>query len=200
MTSTADQIDNARRRELILAMAAAIGSMTLSGPARAAALAVIQETLALPEPDPGTGDTPSFDLFFRLSKLVTGRSRLDPAVARRMHDVFNGEPWVRKHAETAYAQIVAALRARNETATVAELVARGIVQDGEKWFVSHLLTTWYLGVYYHPDRDDVRITFDKALMHELLADYRPVPGFSDRETGFWHDRPDVSERRDGTSP
>lgn len=172
------------RREFVVMLASAIAAGAAGVHARTAGRGL----LALPRltPDPAA---PTFAVFYRLSQMVTGRIDLDREVARRMFDVFRDEPWAGKHLATAYTAAADALEEGGPDGTMADVLRAGVLQDGERWFVSHLLTTWYLGVYYHPDRPTVRITYRGALMHEAVADYRPVPGFAESETGAWAVRP-----------
>ena len=166
-----------------------LASAIAAGAAGVEARTISRELLDLPRLAPDPSAAPAFPVFYRLSQLVTGRVDLDRGVARRMFEAFRDEPWAGKHLATAYALVADALETAGPGATLDGVLSAGVLEDGERWFVSHLLTTWYLGVYYHPDRPSVRITYRGALMHEAVADYRPTPGFSDRKTGAWSIRP-----------
>ena len=60
--------------------------------------------------------------------------------------------------------------------------------SGERWFIGHLLVTWYTGVYYHAVGNQ-RVGFEESLMHRALADMRTAPTIC-REAGFWAAPPD----------
>ena len=55
---------------------------------------------------------------------------------------------------------------------------------GERWFVSHLVSIWYLGVYYHEQRSIQRITSDGALMYEAVRGLLPAPYVERRNCRF----------------
>ncbi|MEM6587111.1 MAG: sugar dehydrogenase complex small subunit [Pseudomonadota bacterium] len=176
------------KREFILATASSIAGLICSTPS-------VTASALLDGHNPVNSDpaAPSFEVFYRLSQLVTLRDDLDVAYSKDVFAAFQGEPWVEKHISTSYAMITALLEGQTEK-TISPIFAEEFFEFGERWFVSHLLTTYYLGVYYHDERPNRRVTYDKALMFELLADYRPVPGFSDGAPGDWVKTPPIDPR------
>lgn len=59
---------------------------------------------------------------------------------------------------------------------------------GEQWFISHLLVTWYTGVYYH-DRGNHHVTLKHALMYKKLDYYRHPPTYCIGAPGSWRTPP-----------
>jgi hypothetical protein len=67
------------------------------------------------------------------------------------------------------------------------------LDDGEKWFINHLLTTWYLGIYYHEQRPMQLISREKALIFDAARGAIPIPLFEATGFGAWVDPPDIKE-------
>ena len=91
------------------------------------------------------------------------------------------EPWGAEHISGAYRKL---RQQPNESATVEKLT------EGEGWFVSHLLTTWYLGVYYHEKRPTQRVTYEHALMFDAVKDWLPIPLLESTGPGNWQKSPE----------
>ena len=144
-------------------------------------------TIRLPEVD-ATGDV-SFALFHALSRIVTLREHLDEDVARRMYPLFLAEPWGVHHIRSTYAQLLAVLnlpaanRGPNHPATNTQL------GNAQAWFASHVLTTWYLGVYYHERTAPIRVMHSEALMFDAAGSTLPRPYFEATGFGNWSHRP-----------
>jgi len=158
---------NLSRRALLAAL---IGSGIVTGLWRhliAGAEANPFPDLKLPEPGP-TDRPPSFEIFLALSQLVTLRQQLDDAVARRMFPLFLDEPWGEHHIHSTYAQILSLTRTSgDELLQQAHPAASSTLGKGQAWFAAHLLTTWYLGIYYHERMPPVRVAYSEALMHDI---------------------------------
>jgi hypothetical protein len=152
-------------------------------------------SLELVLPEPGDHNAPSFEVFAALSRIVMLRADLDLDLARRMYSVFMAEPWGPKHIGTAYARLRQAIIARSKVLNDAEPVPLDDLDSGEKWFVSHLLVTWYLGVYYHEQRPTQRITLDGALMFDAVRGLMPKPFIEDVGFGAWADVPPGIDKR-----
>lgn len=114
--------------------------------------------------------------------LVTCHDDLDRSVSDRLYPVFMEEPWGPKHIATAYAVIHAAVPPDGLTC---EPVHRVSLDTGEAWFVEHLVTTWYLGVYYHAERPTRRLLYEEALMFGPVADLLPIPLIEAVPYGDW---------------
>jgi hypothetical protein len=140
-------------------------------------------------PPPGDPQAPSFEVFLELSRIVLLRDRLDEQTARSMYRIFRDEQWGPKHIHTAYAVLRAAIIERGKKANPANPVSRSVLGAGEKWFVSHLITTWYLGVYYHERHPTQRITYEHALMFDAVRGTLPIPYFESTGYGAWAELP-----------
>jgi hypothetical protein len=171
----------------------------LAGGAAAAVWAVPhgdKSKLDLALPEAGDPNKPSLEVFAALSRIVLLRSDLDPEVTQRMYKVFMDEPWGPKHVGTAYGRLRRAIIARNSMPRDAEPVPLDPLDGGEKWFVSHLLVTWYLGVYYHEKRPTQRITLDGALMFESVRGLMPKPFLESTGFGAWAELPPTGDKGD----
>jgi hypothetical protein len=120
----------------------------------------------------------TLESFVALSSLVTLQDKLDNDTAQRMYDVFMKEPWGPEHMAGLFAKLRSALAGKKEELT-----------DGEKWFSGHLLTTWYLGVYYHESSPPLRLAYDTALMFRAGDGVIPVPLVESVAFGDWAKKP-----------
>lgn len=120
----------------------------------------------------------TFDKFVALSTLVTLQDRLDDATARRMYDVFMKEPWGTEHMAGLCDKLASVLMGKKQELT-----------GGEKWFSGHLLTTWYLGVYYHESSPPLRLAYETALMFRAGDGVIPVPLVESVAFGDWAKKP-----------
>jgi Membrane bound FAD containing D-sorbitol dehydrogenase len=137
---------------------------------------------------------PEFDEFLALSQIVLMRSNLDKAGARKLYDVFVEEPWGPKHIGHAYAVLRRELAQTRRHGGAVGPLSLSRLEDGERWFVKHLLTTWYLGVYYHAERPTQRLLYDEALMFDAIRGVIPVPFLEATGFGAWAEPPST----DGT--
>jgi hypothetical protein len=176
------------RRELALMLLGAVGAAPL-GIWQAAAddqrLIQIQLPVA-------RGAQPDFDIFLTLCRIVLMRERLDSAVARQLYQLFLDEPWGAKHIATAYAALREVLIARKSRGGM-DAVAKAKLPQGEIWFISHLATTWYVGVYYHPGRPTRWITLEHALMFDAARDIYPTRFRDNVGFGAWAAPPPKSQ-------
>ncbi len=121
-------------------------------------------------PDPATPPSgadptvPQFETFLALSRIVLARSDLDQNVARHLFEAFMDEPWGVDHISSAYAAL------RGDAAVQLKLLT-----PDDRWFVSHLVSTWYLGVYYREGQPPQRIAYEGALMHQAMQGLAPAP-------------------------
>lgn len=106
------------------------------------------------------------------------QDNLDGDTARRLYDVFMKEPWGVEHMTGLYAKLQSALAGKKQELT-----------EGEKWFSGHLLTTWYLGVYYHESSPPLRLAYDTALMFRAGDGVIPVPLVESVSYGDWAKKP-----------
>jgi len=182
------------RRETVAALGLAVASVLLGTGGPGGLEARTHRILAFPAPDVDPED-PSFEVFYRLSQLVAGRDELDMAAARKLYPVFMQEPWGPKHIATAFTEIYDVLTNAEGPLSVAAIVRDGQIGEGETWFVSHLLTTWYLGIYYHEARVE-RLLYEDALMWERVGAWKVIPGIPSETSRQWMDPP-AGHKRDG---
>lgn len=157
-----------RRRLIKTLLALGAGSVFLSCPG-AGSIAVAQ-----------TAGAPSPETFASLCALVTTHDNLDSGTMSAMYKVFMAEPWGPEHMAGLYAKLTAALKG-GKPATLTQ---------GEAWFARHLLSTWYLGIYYHEERPVQRITYEHALMFRVLQGKLPVPYLEATGFGKWAEAPE----------
>jgi len=145
--------------------------------------------LLLRLPEAGKAETVSFSVFYALSQLVTLREQLVEPVARRMFPLFMEEPWGRHHIHSTYAQLLVLLGVSTGKLVHIHPVAFDRLGKGQAWFASHLLTTWYLGVYYHESSVPVRVAHSEALMYAAVAPVLPAPFAGATGYGLWGEPP-----------
>lgn len=146
--------------------------------------------LALADPAGKAGHTVANDLdaFIRLSAMVTGVSELDRNTARKVLALISAEPWGKEHLRQIAGKLMPEWSAQALPASRQELFEPSRFSDGERWFIGHLMTTWFTGVYYHQTGNHV-VAYRDALMHVALQDVRPIPGHCDGTFGFWSEPP-----------
>lgn len=174
------------RREISICLLAAAASSAL--PSWWAGAKDDETSLRLNLPPVGDPYSPSFEVFLALSQIVLMRTDLDIPFARQMFQLFLREPWGPKHVSTAYAAL------RNVVITRAQRGGREAVEQatlpyGERWFISHLVTTWYTGVYYHPEEPTQWMTLHGAVMFDPTRGLIPKPYEQSVGFGKWADPP-----------
>ena len=183
------------RRQLATAIASVVGTGLLIK-FRISANEVEPEIIDLQLPDSSHIGPPSYEQFLALSKIVTCHESLDDEVAQKMFAVFMDEPWGPEHIKSTYRALHTATVAQAGKQEMPELLEGVTLTKGERWFVSHLLTTWYVGVYYHEERPDQRITFEGALMYEVLQNSL-FPWFSgERVPAYWTNPPQAFKAKE----
>lgn len=128
------------------------------------------------------------DAFLRLSAFVTGVAALDRETARQILDLIRAEPWGKEHLGQIAAKLLPSGPEAGLSGARGELLDPRRFTDGERWFIGHLLTTWFTGVYYHQIGNHV-VAYREALMHVALQDVRPAPGHCGGEFGYWSEPP-----------
>lgn len=131
---------------------------------------------------------PSFEVFYKLSQVLTCEPDLEKNAARKVFAVFQDEPWGKEHIASTYTAIVKA----NEQAkpqSITEMLDNKIFTEGEAWFVSHLITTWFLGVYYHQERPTQRVLYEEALMFSQVHDFTNIPYVEATGYASWAELP-----------
>lgn len=134
----------------------------------------------------GSGATT--DEFATLCKIVTLRDDLPQESLDAMYAVFKDEPWMTEHVTGLNNKIKRKLGgSKGKRPSMKDPAWQ--FSEGEKWFASHLLTTWYLGIYYHEERPTQRVLFEGALMFDALRGALPVTYLGATGFGNWAEPP-----------
>jgi hypothetical protein len=148
-----------------------------------------RKALELSLPPAGDSNAPSFEVFMELSRIVLLRDQLDVQIALRMYRLFMDEPWGAKHIHVAYTSLRSAIIERGRKANRKNPAPRSVLGPSENWFVSHLVTTWYLGIYYHEQRPTQRIAYEQALLFDAVRGTLPIPYLESTGYGTWAELP-----------
>lgn len=173
-------IDSGRRRVLglVAALLAMQGAPTL-------AWAALQDEV------PRVADE-DFQAFVTISVFLTGVKNLDLEIARKIYDHLRAEPWGKQHLELITVKISPLLMSESLVVPRWQLLHPTRFSETEHWFIQHILTTWYTGIYYFENTAQF-VTYQHALMNVALQDVRPTPGVSDGNYGFWSEPPAGAE-------
>jgi len=123
-------------------------------------------------------DVVSFKAFVQYIEKIFGFNHLNVDMSREIYELIQNEPWGMNHLSRVF----------NKSSGVSGEHLLAQLDEGEHWFLEHLLTTWLTGIYYH-NRMNIVVSYEYALMHEALVSIRPVPGISTETFGFWHQPP-----------
>ena len=136
-----------------------------------------------------THETVTFEHFYKLSSWVTYQNDLDEDVARYMFEVIKDEPWGDGHTAVVYNKLGRKIAEEQRVVDVAELIKTDYFEHGESWFISHIVMTWYLGIYYHNERETKLITYEGALMRKMAGEHVPIPYYGRTPYGEWSEPP-----------
>ena len=179
-----------KRRRVICASAASVLSGLLATPVSRLLLAAeTTKLLSQPWPELKKSKAPSFEVFYKLSQIVTCREMLSKDAAKKLFQVFMDEPWVEKHISTAYITLRKKLEETKANASLPALLEKGVLEPSEAWFVSHLITTWYLGVYYHHTTSPKLVLRQDALMWQATNGLVVQAGDPSLQPGYWASKP-----------
>lgn len=170
------------RRELLAILSCGLGIAGCTGSYLSSTHP--QDTLKIELPRNTDPENPGLDVFIALSKLITLKENLDHPTAEKIHRLVLEEPAGAHHLSSSYDILCSAfLDSKHKAATYSPYQAR--LDAGQQWFISHLLTTWYLGIYYHADRQTVRVTYEKSLMFDAVDFFYPIPMMEALTYGAW---------------
>lgn len=144
-----------------------------------------ESTLSLKLPEPGSAEAPLFEVFLALSQLVTLRPHLDEMLARRMYPLFLDEPWGAHHIHSTYAQLLGLIELSDGQLKPLPPLLKDGLGKGQAWFAGHLLTTWYLGIYYHARMPPMRVAYAEALMFDAVSPMLPNRFVGGTGFGVW---------------
>lgn len=134
-----------------------------------------------------------FQAFVTISVFLTGVKQLDMEIAREIFKRFQAEPWGKEHLEKITVKLTPLLMAESLVVPRWQLLHPTRFTETEHWFIQHILTTWYTGIYYFEDKAEF-IAYKRALMNVALQDVMPTPGFSESAFGFWTQLPPGAEK------
>ena len=146
-----------------------------------------QAWAAAPEKD-AAATVEDMKAFMRLSVFLTGVEKLDNEMAQKIFAYMFSEPWGKEHFEQVCAKLSPIFMVDSSIVPRWQLLYPNRFTEGERWFIRHLLTTWYTGVYYYEDKSQF-IAYRRALMNAALLDVMPTPGYSDGPFGAWSTPP-----------
>jgi hypothetical protein len=101
------------------------------------------------------------------------------------------EPWGKEHIVSCYKKLLVLLDTSRLVYPPYTDQVREKLSASEKWFISHLLTTWFVGVYYHESTPAKRILYQQALMFQSLQNDYPTPFIEKVGYGGWVTPPRV---------
>lgn len=133
-----------------------------------------------------------FRAFVAISVFLTGVQNLDLEIARNIYDHLRAEPWGKEHLEQITVKLSPLLMADSLVVPRWQLLHPTRFTETEHWFIQHILTTWYTGIYYF-EGTTLFIAYRRALMNVAVRDVMPTPGFSEAEFGFWSELPPGAE-------
>lgn len=176
------QID-VNRRTLLAALLK--GAVTTVAAHYWTGLATADSTLTIPGPEADAAGEASFAMFHALSRIVTLREHLDESAARRMYPLFMEEPWGAHHIHSTYTQLLGLIGQADRKQGIPFELTKGGLGKGQAWFADHLLTTWYLGVYYHARMPPLRVAYTEAIMFDAVAPTLPQRFVEGTGFGAW---------------
>lgn len=127
------------------------------------------------------------DAFRKLSSIISGVDQLDEETAQQILNCIRAEPWGKEHLAQIAEKILPPAKSRMPI-NRRKLLDHKQFTEGERWFIGHLLTTWFTGVYYHQTGNQV-VAYRNALMFQSIKEIRPIPGHCDAHFGFWSQPP-----------
>ncbi len=130
----------------------------------------------------------SLEKFLWLSQIITKQNNLDEQTSRIIYQLIMNEPYGNEHLKNVFARFKQHQAIADNDGDM--MVSTAGFSDGEQWFISHLLITWYTGVYYH-DKGNEFITIQNALMYDIQSDYRQPPTYCNGKSGFWIEPPNT---------
>jgi len=122
--------------------------------------------------------------FISLSVFLTGVDQLDRDIARKILDYLLAEPWGAENFEQINAKLSVFIADESSDIPRWRVLHSSRFAEGERWFIRHILTTWFTGIYYYGENVQF-ITYRHALMNKGLLDIMPASGYSDEPFGFW---------------
>ena len=132
----------------------------------------------------------NFTVFYKLSQWLTYREKLSEKAAKKLYKAFQNEPWGKEHIIQVYNKLQNSIENQDTSLDIQSLIEADYFSDGERWFILHLITTWYLGIYYHEDMLNQRVLYEEALMFSSLEGLATIPYYNATPYGDWSNPPE----------
>lgn len=123
--------------------------------------------------------------FMSLSATLIPNSNLNREAGLKIMSKLQSEPWGKEHLSRVLQKFSIG---ESSQASVEDAFAS--LDQGERWFVGHLLTTWVTGIYFHESGNHV-VSYSQALMHVSLRDIYPEPNMCDSDFAYWQKPPSL---------
>jgi len=130
----------------------------------------------------------SFENFIWLSQIITKQNNLDENISRKIYQLIMDEPYGDEHLKNVFTSFK-----QHRTIVGSDweiMINASNFSAGEQWFISHLLLTWYTGVYYH-DKGNHHVTLKHALMYKKISNFRTPPTYCAGAPGHWDGPPNT---------
>lgn len=124
----------------------------------------------------------SLEKFFWLSQIITKQNNLDEQTSRIIYQLIMDEPYGNEHLKNVFARFKRHQAISDNDGDM--MVSTLGFSEGEQWFMSHLLLTWYTGIYFH-ERGNQNVSLQYALMYQNLLNYRQPPSYCSGTYGYW---------------
>jgi Membrane bound FAD containing D-sorbitol dehydrogenase len=146
--------------------------------------AALLSTLVLPAAAQGTADV-ARSAFLELSRILTGRSALDPTQAVRLYDALSAN-------SPRFQSEVHALLALIKTRSVDPSQLQHTLDTEKSALVAlprAILSAWYTGVVGEGERARC-VAFETSLMYVVLADRLTPPSYCHGGPASWIEKPE----------
>lgn len=148
----------------------------LAATAKLAAAAAVG-ALDLQRAGSAQGASPSLDAFMAVSRRLTGKSELDPALGARLHAALT-------RAYPDLSRAVASLDARLSAGDRTVAIPLAHAPEAERTAAQRILRGWYLGVV--GDEFDAQcIAYEAILAYRPVADQVVMQTFCREAPGYW---------------
>ncbi|MGI4862265.1 MAG: sugar dehydrogenase complex small subunit [Janthinobacterium lividum] len=149
---------------LAIATAAAAGSATLRAFAQTPAAAASTAAASTGAASAAAASGSLLDHFMAVSQALTGRTTLDPDVAARLLTAVGKEA-------PAFA---------GQLQQLAAALVQGTLDAPQEALALRILGGWYMGVV-----DNQVVTYEQALMFDVVSDVLVIRSYCPEKPGFW---------------
>jgi len=140
-------------------------------------------------PDIKNVGMPTLEVFTTLSQIVTLHQFLDKKSVETLFNALLKEHSNQFNILKTYKALRALLLKGVKKENLQHQIQKGNIAKGEKWFVQHLITTWYTGIYYVEGQEPIRLFHQEALVWKPLKGIVPIPFVENIDFGLWSKHP-----------